>query len=100
WLDHGLSSEGGFGSDVYSERRCPVEPVEKGSRMPYCTQHHRLYVPTLGQWVPFPHVHLSGTVRELPLTETCCDRCLALATTSMAQQFPHLYMSSAALHPK
>jgi hypothetical protein len=64
--------------------------------MQYCTQHDRLYVPPLGQWVPLPHGQLSGPCREVPITEACCDRCVALATTSMAQQFPHLYTASAA----
>ena len=62
--------------------------------MQYCTQHDRLYVPPLGQWVPLPHGQLAGTCREVPITEACCDRCVALATTSMAQQFPHLYTGS------
>jgi len=67
--------------------------------MPYCQMHRRLYVPTLGQWVPFSQAQRSGTRQELPVPEACCDLCIARAKTSMEHQFPHLYASVSPTRP-
>ncbi len=59
--------------------------------MLYCKEHHRLFVTTLSQWVPFSELQISHTFHGMKIHDVACDICNKAARDAFKIQFPRLY---------
>jgi hypothetical protein len=65
--------------------------VSTTGRVPYCSEHQRVWVEELDHWVACLEPPLDGSA----VTEGACDTCMECAIATFRAQFPGLYASGA-----